>query len=459
MTDPDRLSVDTAVRLRRRATLAGCIGTIVEYYDFGIYAYFASVISKQFFPTHSAITGLLLTFGAFATSYVVRPLGAVIFGNRGDKRGRRNTLSVIIVMMALATALIGLLPGYNQIGVVAPIALTLARLIQGMSAGGEYSGASSFIAEYAPIHRRGFYMGWLCVAIGLGLLSGAVVATAFTSLLSPASLQSWGWRVPFLIALPLGLVGLYIRRQLSETPEFASIARAGRIEKSPVLTSLRREYPIMLLTIGLVAGSTVATYLFLTYSPTYLSQILGYRPVQAQVANVIALIAYCVAIPPAAMLSDRFGRRPVLIGASVLLAALSYPGLLLIGQRNVALAVVVLAVLGALSGASGGAFTAQVAEVFATSTRYSGLGIGWNLTAMIFGGASPLIATGLIAGTGSVYSPAFYAIFGAVLSVIAAIVVKETYRTPLRPDHGSSQVEEPEPQLSSTDSLPGGEAQ
>ena len=236
MTEPDRTSVHNEhTRLRRRATLAACIGTVVEYYDFAIYAYFASIISRLFFPAESTTTALLLTFGVFATSYVVRPLGAMIFGSLDDTRGRRNILSVIILMMAFATTIIGLLPVYDHVGAVAPIALTAARLIQGMSVGGEYSGASSFIAEYAPMQSRGLYMSWLSVAIGLGLLAGALVATAFTSLLSPESLVSWGWRIPFLLGLPLGLVGLYIRRQRSETLAFASIAKAGRVEKSPVL--------------------------------------------------------------------------------------------------------------------------------------------------------------------------------------------------------------------------------
>lgn len=410
----------------RKATAAASIGTVVEYYDFVVYAYFASVFGPLFFPTASATASLLLTFAAFATSYLVRPLGALIFGPLGDRYGRRSVLSGVILLMSAATTLLGCLPTYGRIGVAAPILLTVIRLIQGVSVGGEFGGATSYVAEFAPRHRRGLSLSWLGVAIGLGLLAGALVSTAVTRGVSSEALLVWGWRIPFLLALPLGLVGVYLRLRLGDTPEFVAAAGERGVEKAPLRTSVRRDFSSIALSVGILAALTVFTYLYLIYLPTYLTSVLHYGRSTALLANVVGILAFCIGMPLFATLSDHVGRRPVLIAGSGALAALSYPGFLLMRAGDVSLLVLALVVLGALTAASFAPALPILPELFAVGTRYTSLGLGWNIAAVLFGGAAPLIATALIAGTGDKAAPAYYAILGGVLSLVAAFVVKET---------------------------------
>ncbi|WP_336156941.1 MFS transporter [Amycolatopsis sp. VC5-11] len=415
----------TPVRIRTAATAAS-IGTFVEYYDFVVYAYFASVFGPLFFPAKSAPASLLLTFAAFATSYLVRPLGAMIFGPLGDRYGRRSVLSGVILLMSAATTLIGFLPAYGQIGVAAPILLTVIRLVQGISVGGEFGGAISYVAEFAPARRRGFLLSWLGVAIGLGLLAGALVSAAVSRSVSPDALASWGWRVPFLLALPLGLVGVYLRLRLADTPEFVAAAREGGVENAPLRASVRRDFRAIALTVAILAGLTVFTYLYLIYLPTYLVSVLHYGRSAALLANVVGIAAFCVGMPLFAALSDRFGRRPVLIAGSGALTALSYPGFLLLGSGRTATLGWTLAVLGLLTAATFAPCLPILPELFAVGTRYTSMGLGWNICAVLFGGAAPLVATSLIVTTGDPAAPAYYAMLGGALSLAAALAIKET---------------------------------
>jgi MFS transporter, MHS family, proline/betaine transporter len=384
----------------RKATTAASIGTFVEYYDFVAYAYFAAVFGPLFFPVGSASASLLLAFAAFATSYLVRPLGALIFGPLGDRYGRRSVLSGVILLMSIATTLIGVLPTYEQIGLAAPVLLTVIRLIQGMSVGGEFGGATSYVAEFAPPRRRGVLLSWLGVAIGLGLLAGALASAVVTSAVSPDALLGWGWRVPFLLALPLGLVGVYLRLRLDDTPEFVAAAQEREIEEAPLRTSIRRDLPTIALTVAILAALTVFTYLYLIYMPTYLTSVLEYARPTALLANAVGIVAFCVGMPLFGSLSDRIGRRPVLIAGSAALTVLSYPGFLLMGTGDIALLVTALAVLGALTAATFAPALPILPELFSVGTRYTSLGLGWNVTAVVFGGAAPLVATALVAGTG-----------------------------------------------------------
>ena len=240
----------------RKATSAASIGTFVEYYDFVAYAYFAAVFGPLFFPAASPSASLLLAFAAFATSYVVRPLGALIFGPLGDRYGRRSVLSGVILLMSCATTLIGLLPTYDRIGVAAPILLTVIRLIQGVSVGGEFGGATSYIAEFAPPHRRGYLLSWLGVAIGLDCWPVVPSQRPSPEPRPPAALVGWGWRLPFLLALPLGLVGVYLRLRLDDTPEFTAVARERGVEHAPLRASVRRDLSAIALTVAILAGLT-----------------------------------------------------------------------------------------------------------------------------------------------------------------------------------------------------------
>lgn len=247
---------------RRKAVVAACIGNFIEYYDFVIYGYYATVIAQLFFPSKSQTLSLLLTFATYALSYAARPLGALIFGFIGDRYGRRAPLTVAIMLIAVCTTLVGVMPTYQSIGVAAPILLTLARLLQGVSVGGEYGGALAYISEYAPDNRRGLYTGWQTFTIGLSLVVGAGVASLLTGVLSPAQLDKWGWRLPFLVGLPLGLVGLYMRLRLEETPHFEALQSHLEVEKAPLRTGVRQTWRSLVVSIGLMVTPSLCIYIY-----------------------------------------------------------------------------------------------------------------------------------------------------------------------------------------------------
>jgi MHS family proline/betaine transporter-like MFS transporter len=416
----------------RRVTVAAALGTVVEYYDFAVYAYMAAVIAPLFFPADDPVVGLLLTFAAFASSYLVRPLGGMIFGSIGDKHGRKNVLSVVILIMSAATTAIGLLPTYAQIGIAAPILLTLLRLVQGLSIGGEFGGAAAYLGEFAPAPRRGFYLGWLMVANGLGYLSGALVASTLAASVNDDALSSWGWRLPFMLALPMGLVGVYLRRRLSDTPRFEQASHSDALESSPLLASLRQNYTGILLTIGLLAGMTTCSYLFLVYVPSHLTTVLDYSPSQALFMTTIGILAFCVAGPILAILCDRIGRRPVYGVAITAMAALLIPTFRSFEDGDLVVVGLMLAVVTALTMGSAVATVPMLVELFATSTRYTSLALGWNIAAALFGGATPLVVTALVASTGYDTAPAFYGVTCCALSLIALAFVKETRGIDLR---------------------------
>ena len=416
----------------RKVTLAASLGTAVEYYDFAVYAFMASIIAPLFFPTEDPLVSLLLTFGAFASSYLVRPLGAVIFGPLGDKHGRRNVLSLVILIMSAATAMIGFLPTYAQAGVLAPVLLTLARLVQGVSIGGEFGGAAAYIGEFAPARTRAGYLGWLSVALGGGFFLGALAAAALTAVVSEDALSEWGWRIPFWLALPIGVVGVIIRRNLSDTPEFEAAAGSRDLTRTPLLSSLRKNYVGILLSIGLLAGMTVSTYLFVIYAPSYLRTVVGFSSGDSLRITAVAIAVYCVAAPFLARLCDRVGRKPVLIAGLIGLVILTYPGFAIISTSGPVGAGAALTVLTVLTVTTSVSVIPLLVELFATSTRYTSLGLGWNIAAAAFGGAAPLIATSLIKVSDSVTAPAFYGIGCCILSLITVTMVKETSGISLR---------------------------
>jgi len=416
----------------RSVTIAASLGTAMEYYDFAVYAFMASIIAPLFFPSTDPLVGLLLTFGAFASSYLVRPLGAVIFGPIGDKYGRRNALALVILIMAAATTSIGFLPTYAQVGALAPVLLTLVRLVQGVSIGGEFGGAATYIGEFAPPRSRGASLGWLTVALGGGFLMGAVAAAALAAIIGEEALDNWGWRLPFWLALPLGVIGLVLRRRLTETPHFDEAAQHKDLERSPLATSLRENYVGILTAAGLLAGMTVSTYLSVVYAPSYLATVIGFSSSESLRITAVALVAYCVAAPFFAMLCDRIGRKPVFITALVGLVVVTYPAYAVIGSGQVGAATAMLTVLTVLTVASSVAVAPMLVELFATSTRFTSLGLGWNIAAALFGGAAPLIATSLVTATGSTTAPAVYGISCCLLSLAIVPFVRETAGVTLR---------------------------
>lgn len=416
---------------RRKAITAACIGNFIEYYDFVVYGYFATVIARLFFPAENDAAALLLTFAAFAVSYAARPVGAVVFSHLGDKYGRRTPLAVSVILIAVSTTMIGLLPTYEQIGIAAPVILTLARMLQGISVGGEYGGANAFISEYSSVNKRGFYTGWQTFTIGLALFTGGAVATGLTAALSEQALLSWGWRLPFLVGVPLGLVGLYLRLRLDETPHFIEAQKNADVVKAPVLAGVRQQWRSLLLGMGSVVTPAICVYIFFVYMPTYLSSVVGHSKVESQLANLVSLAFYLVLIPIFAHLSDRIGRRPMMIAGNVALIVVTYPAFLLLDSSGFVTVVLGLWLLGLAFAPHSAVMMAVVSELFPTKVRYTGVSLSLNIPVTLLGGTAPLIATALISSSGSVAAPAFFVIAGAVLTLVAALATAETYRRDL----------------------------
>jgi MFS transporter, MHS family, proline/betaine transporter len=411
-------------RVAARVAVAASLGHIVEYYDFAIYALLASVLAPIFFPSGDRTASLLSTFAVFGVAYLVRPLGGLIFGHLADKVGRRNTLATVILLMSGATAAVGVLPTHASIGSAAPALLVVCRSLQGLSTGGEYGGSASFVAEHAPGRRRGFYTSWIIGSTGIGLTMGALAGLVITSLLPHAAVDSWGWRVPFLIALPLGLVGGYLRLKLDESPAFTALSRSAQISEMPVVNAVRRHPRSIVQIAGLVMLLTVAIYVFFVYLPTYLTAVLGMPLSTTLPASIIGCLLFFALTPLFGSLSDRIGRKRVLIAGAVAHIALTYPAFLLLQQRSFALTVVAYVIFGAVYATYLGAFTATVTERFPAEVRAACLGIGYNLPICVFGGLAPLFLTFLIHATGVEMMPAFYVIASALISLATVLTLK-----------------------------------
>ena len=323
-----KVSKDT----RRRVVTASFIGNFVEWFDYAVYGYLAGVISTVFFPQSDRQTALLATFGVFAVSFFVRPLGGFIWGHIGDRLGRKQALSLSIVLMSIATFCVALIPGYATIGVMAPILLLLVRVVQGFSAAGEYAGASAFLVEYAPANRRGLYAAVVPASTAAGLLLGSLLAALLSLLLSSEQLGDWGWRLPFLLAAPMGLIGRYIRTKLEDTPAFRELAVKDHSAKAPALAMFRTYRKQLIIATGAVLLNAVGFYVILSYMPTYLSEELGFGATESFLATTIALASYIGFIFLTGIASDKFGRKRMLLSASVLFMLVDRSGLPALGH-------------------------------------------------------------------------------------------------------------------------------
>ena len=416
----------------REAVIAGVIGNTLEWYDFAVYGYFVTTISKLFFPSSDPLASMLATYAVFGVGFVMRPVGAILFGIYGDRHGRRKALSAVIFLMALSTLAIGLLPTYGQVGVLAPILLVVARLLQGLSAGGEWGGSTAYIVEYAPDGRRGFFGSWQQFSVGGGFLLGSLSGTVLSFSLSPEALTSWGWRVPFLLGIVLGAVGAYLRWRLADTPKYTEIEAHNAVAEAPLAEAFR-QYPRETFTaFGITLHNTVAYYISLIYMTGYLINVGKLPQPTAQLIGTICLAIFVALIPFTGMLSDRLGRRPQLMVSCAGFAVLGYPFFLLGSSGSAGLAFLAQFLMVAFLSLYAGSCPAAYAELFPTRVRYTALSIGYNVAVAIFGGFAPFIATWLIKQTGNPLAPALYVIAAAVITFVILTRIRETAFTPLR---------------------------
>lgn len=425
LTQPPVSNVDSSTL--KRAVTAGIIGHFVEWYDYGVYAYVATTLAVVFFDSSDPQAALLAVFATFAVAFFARPLGGLFFGSLGDRIGRQRCLAAVVVLMSVSTFAIGVLPSYASVGVVAPILLLTARLLQGFSAGGEIAGAASFINEYAPANRRGLLSSLLPAASATGLLFGAILMTTLTSILSADALVSWGWRVPFLIALPLGLVGLYLRLKIEDTPLFRELVSSAKADPTPLRSSVTGQFRWIAVAFGTTLTYGVGFYVVMSYMPTYLTEVTDFGKASVFAVTISVLLAHMIALPLWGALSDRVGRKQVIMVASVGLMVATYPAFLLIAKGGtLPYAMVGGATLGALIAAGAAPLFAFMAEMFPTRVRASSVSIGYNFSVMTFGGTAPFIATFLIDKTGSPIAPSFYLVAAAAATTVTLLLAPST---------------------------------
>ena len=419
----------------RRSLVGGCVGNFIEWYEFGVYGYFATVIAANFFATEGAsdLEALVKAYASFAIAFFFRPVGAWLFGRLGDRFGRRPVLVLVLLVMALGPALIGVLPTREAIGAAAPWLLTMVRIIQGLSAGGEFGGAVSLMTEHAPAGKRGRYGAWQSFTVALGLLGGAGTAAVLATVLSEDALTSWGWRIPFLLALPLGLVALWVRLKVEETPVFREVSQ-GRSPADDVRPTETTTGMAIILGIARLMGWAAAGYTFLVVMPSYLQVALGASFRESLVAGVVANLGFAASILPAGALSDRVGRKPIMLGGALSIAVLALPMLNLLQDNDTSTAVrfAVVFVAGAIVGLMAGPGPAMLSEMFHTRVRYTGLGLSYSLANAVFAGSAGLIITELIKSTGNKDIPAYYVIATCVLSALAlASLRRDDHKHPL----------------------------
>ncbi len=426
MTIEQQKIVQPDERTVRRAVAGAAMGNAIEWFDYAVYGYLATTIGIIFFPEFDATARQLFVFAGIAIPFVLRPLGGIILGPLGDRFGRRKVLATTIVMMSAATFSIGLIPSYTTIGVFAPILLLLARLVQGFSTGGEYGGAATFIAEYAPDKRRGFFGAFLEFGTLAGTVLGAGLATVVQLGLPEEALYSWGWRIPFLVAGPLGLIGFYLRNKLDDTPAFRQAEASGNTSDAPFTDVVRNVWPQILNLIGFVVLLNVAVYTLLTYMPTYLTQILGISDTEALLVLIGVMLVMMAMIVPVGALSDRIGRKPLLLTSAVGFLLLSYPAIMLIGLRGPLAVTAGIGILGFLLVLMLGTIGSALPAMFPTCNRYGGFSIGYSTSTAAFGGTAPLVITALINGTGNTAIPAFYLMGAAAIAIIPILLMPET---------------------------------
>lgn len=415
----------------KRNIIGGCIGNVLEWYDFAIYGFFAPVLANLFFPLENQLASLISTFGVFAIGYLMRTVGSVVFGILGDKIGRKRALEFSVIIMAIPTTLIGLLPTYASIGLAAPLLLTVLRLFQGASVGGEFTGSISFVVEHAPKDRRGFYSSWTMFSLLGGILLGSAVASLITNILPKEAVEAWGWRIAFLLGITLGVFGLYIRTGLEDPPEFKKLKESGGISETPIREAFRNHWREIFTVTGATVVAAVNFYLIFVYMTTYLSTETHVLLSSALDINTISMFLLMLLVPLMGHLSDRVGRKPLLIVGCLVIMVFSYPLFIVLSKGKVIYDLGSQIVFALAFAALIGGFGAMMVELFPTRIRMSAVSIGYNLGFAIFGGTAPLVATLLIEVTNDKLAPSYYLIFAGLISLMVFIRMRESYKDKL----------------------------
>jgi MHS family proline/betaine transporter-like MFS transporter len=429
--DTSQVRVITADgKVVRKATIAGTMGSFVEWYDYGIYGLLTTYLAVNLMGSKD-VGSLLLTNVGFLVSFLARPFGGIICGYLGDKLGRKTLLAVLLLLISGATAAIGLVPSASVIGWAAPALLILLRVLQGFSAGGEVAGAMSFVGEYAHRNHRNFAQSFIAVGSFFALFFGSALSALLITTLGDTTMNSWAWRIPFVLALPLGYIGFYIRSKMEDTPHFNALRERNVVERNPLKTvfTSKKHLAAIALTIFLPAVNGPGYYLLFAYMPTYLKTSLGannFTMLGALVVTAASLAAIIIAIPIMARISDRFGRKPVLAWSAVGTAVLSYPSFLMITTGNMGLASLgaVLMAL-AFSGHAASVHTV-LTELFPTTVRYSAYSIGFNVSTIIFGGSAPLVMTAIISATKDSMVPGYFSIAASIITLVTVFFLRET---------------------------------
>ncbi|MFI8595595.1 MFS transporter [Microbacterium sp. NPDC078428] len=411
---------------RVRTIVGGGIGNLVEFYDYGVYGLMATPIAMNFFPSEDPTAGLLATFTVFAASFAVRPLGGIFFGRWGDKVGRRKALAGAVILMGVSTLLIGVFPTYHSVGVLAPILLVLARLGQAFSAGGEYGGSAVFLVEHAPKKHKGFFGSIVQFSAMLGVALGSATGAIIANTVSPDMMNEWGWRVPFIVGGLLGAIGLYVRSKLEESPEYEAIPEDVKAETKPLKLAVTSYWKQTLTLVGLVVAYTITVYIVMTYMTTFLTVTVGHTLGEALTVTTIALIVYIICVPLAGALSDRIGRKTMMVAFCILMTVLAWPIFALIAAGAIWQAILGDIILVIVLSLMGGVAQTVYVELFPTEVRNTAVGLGYNVSNAIFGGTTPFVLTALVAATGSQMVPAYYLIAACIVTLIVVIGIRET---------------------------------
>jgi MFS transporter, MHS family, proline/betaine transporter len=412
----------------RRAIVVSTIGNALEWFDFLVYGFFAVIISKLYFPATNPTISLLATWATFGVGFLTRPLGGIVLGAVADRVGRKSALTLTISLMAVGIAFVAFSPTYQSIGIAAPILMLIGRLIQGFSAGGEVGCATAFLVEYAPPRRRGYFGSFQMVAQAIASLLGSLFGAVLTRSLSPEHLYSWGWRVPFVVGLMIVPVGLYLRTKLDESPVFVEKREKDELTTSPIRDTATKHWMQVAAGFGLTVFGTVGTYIFLLYMPTHATRVLHLPLTDGLISSACGAVCYLVVCPIAGALSDRIGRKKMMLTALGASLVTAYPIFaVLTAHPSLPMLIACQVLLMVYLAVFQGCYPAFISELLPSSIRSTGISVSYNVAVMIFGGFAPAIVQWLTMATGDPLSICYYVIFGSAVAFLTLLPLRDRY--------------------------------